>query len=108
MARVTITIPDNLQAQVLKLAKREGGSVSHTISKLIEMGFLIANNKSKSEKEESSKKIEEHCQKLIIQMNGIIKELVVNTYQFKPEKISQITQETILKFNELKGYHDKQ
>lgn len=106
MARVTITIPDNLQAQVLKLAKKEGGSVSHTISRLIEMGFLIVNNKNKSEKEESNKKIEEHCQKLIIQMNGIIKELVVNTYQFAPDKISQITQETMLKFNDLKGLHE--
>lgn len=107
MARVTITIPDNLQAQVLKLAKKEGGSVSHTISKLIEMGFLIVNNKSKNEKEESNKKIEEHCQKLIIQMNGIIKELVVNTYQFTPEKISQISQETMMKFNELRGCDSK-
>lgn len=107
MARVTITIPDNLQAQVLKLAKKEGGSVSHTISKLIEMGFLIA-NKNKSEQEKSDKKLEEHCQKLIIQMNGIIKELVVNHYRFEPDKISKITQDTMLKFNELKVCHDKQ
>jgi hypothetical protein len=100
MTRVTITIPDNLHTQVLKLAKKDGGSVSYTVSKLVELG-LILTNKSNQNKENSVSKMDEHCNKLIIQLNEILKDLAINNYGFSSEKIAQISQETISKYNEL-------
>lgn len=101
MARITITIPDNLQTQVLKLAKKDGGSVSYTSARLIELGFLIVNNKNKNQDERSANNIDNYCNQLIIKINGILKELAINNYNLTPDKIAHITKETILKYQEL-------
>lgn len=100
MARITITMPDSLHTQVLKFSKKEQSSVSYTVSKLVELGLLVANNKNEN-KDEQSSKIEEHCNKLIIQINGIIKELATEHFKLSPDKIAKITQETLDKYNEL-------
>lgn len=100
MARITITMPDSLHAQVLKFSKKEQSSVSYAISKLVELGLLVANNKNQN-KEDQPSKIEEHCNKLIIQINGIIKEIATEHFQLSSDKIAKITQETIDKYNEL-------
>ena len=101
MARITITIPDNLHTQVLKLAKKEGGSVSYTVSRLVELGLLVTNNKNQKQEENEVSKVDEYCNKLIIQINGILKELAINNYGFTTDKISQIAQDTTLKYKEL-------
>ena len=98
MARITITMPDSLHTQVLKFSKKEQSSVSYTVSKLVELGLLVANNKNK---DEQPSKIEEHCNKLIIQINGILKELATDQFELSPDKIAKITQETLDKYNEL-------
>ena len=98
MARITITMPDSLHTQVLKFSKKEQSSVSYTVSKLVELGLLVANNKNKGDQ---PSKIEEHCNKLIIQINGILKELATDQFELSPDKIAKITQETLDKYNEL-------
>jgi hypothetical protein len=99
MARITVTIPDNLHKQVVKLAEKENDSVSYATTRLIEIGLMVVNNKG----EKGQNEIEAYCQKLIIQMNGIIKELALNQFHFDEAKISQIMQETVNKFNRLTG-----
>ena len=74
MARIMITMPDSLHTQVLKFSKREQASVSYTVSKLVELGLFVTNNKNQN-KDEQPSKIEEHCNKLIIQINGILKRI---------------------------------
>lgn len=101
MARITITIPDNLHTQVLKLAKKESGSVSYTVARLVELGLLVTNNKNQRSEEKEISKVDEYCSKLIIQINGILKELAVDNFEFTPEKIAKINQETIDKYKEL-------
>lgn len=103
MARITVTIPDNLHRQVVKLAGKESDSLSYTTTRLIEIGLMVMNNKDENKDEKNPCEIEEYCQKLIIQMNGIIKEIAVNKFNFDNDKISQITHETINKFNTLTG-----
>lgn len=93
-------MPEALHAQVLKFSKKEQSSVSYTIAKLVELGLLVANNKNKN-REEKASKIDEHCNKLIIQINGIIKELATEQFKLSPDKIAKITQETLDKYNEL-------
>ena len=99
MARITITMPDNLHAQVIKLAKKEDGSISYTVSKLIELGLLVKNNQQKADNQNS--KVDEYCNKLIIQMNGILKEIAIENFKLSPEKIAKITQETTGKYKNL-------
>lgn len=101
MARITITMPDSLHTQVLKYANKEQSSVSYTVSRLVELGLLVSQNKGKEKAEETPSKIETHCNKLIIQINGILKELAVTNFEFSPEKIARISQETVEKYNEL-------
>ena len=66
----------------------------------MELGLLVANNKNQN-KDGQPSKIEEHCNKLIIQINGIIKELATGKFELSQEKIAKITQETLDKYNEL-------
>ena len=99
MARITVTLPDNLYNEVLSLAGKENDSLSFTTSRLIEIGLMVMNNKN----EKGPQEIEAYCQKLIIQINGIIKEIAVNKFNFDNEKILQITNETISKFNQITG-----
>lgn len=103
MARITISLPDNLHQQILKTAGKEKDSISYTTTRLIELGLLVMNNKSKKTEKKDDGELADYCHKLIIQMNGIIKELAVEQFNFDKEKISQITNETLVKFNQLKG-----
>ena len=103
MPRITITIPDNLHKDVVKMAGKENDSVSYTVARLIELGLLVMNSKDKKDDEKTDTDLEDYCYKLIIQMNGIIKELAVEKFNFDNEKISRITNDTLAKFNKLKG-----
>jgi hypothetical protein len=100
MARITITIPDNLQNQIIKIAGKENESISYTTTKLIEIGLMVM-KKSESKKQENN--IEEYCQKLIIQINELIKTIATDKFNIDKDSMSKIANETILKFNKIKG-----
>jgi hypothetical protein len=103
MARITVTLPDNLHDQVLKIAGKENDSLSYTTTRLVEIGLMVMNSKTENTDEKKVSNIEEYCQKLIIQINGIVKEIAVDKFNFDDEKIVQITNDTLSKFNKLKG-----
>ncbi|MFA6302176.1 MAG: hypothetical protein WC627_03475 [Legionella sp.] len=100
MARMTISLPDNIHKQVLEIAEKEKDSISFTVTKLVEIGIMLLKNQQEQNK---SNELEEYCQKLIIQINGIIKELAIEKFDFNQDKIASITQETLNKFNKLKS-----
>jgi hypothetical protein len=100
MARITITIPDNLQNQIIKIAGKENESISYTTTKLIDIGLMVM-KKSESKKQENN--IEEYCQKLIIQINELIKTIATDKFNIDKDSMSKIANETILKFNKIKG-----
>ncbi|HAU0201965.1 TPA: hypothetical protein JBF29_04490 [Legionella pneumophila] len=103
MARITVTLPDNLHKQIIKIAGKENDSLSYTTTRLVEIGLMVMNSKSENKDEQKTANIEEYCQKLIIQINGIIKEIAVDKFNFDDDKIVQITKDTLNKFNKLKG-----
>lgn len=103
MARITVTLPDNIHDQVLKIAGKENDSISYTTTRLVEIGLMVMNSKTENKNENKASDIEEYCQKLIIQINGIVKEIAVDRFNFDDEKIVQITNDTLSKFNKLKG-----
>lgn len=103
MARITVTLPDNLHEQVLKIAGKENDSLSYTTTRLVEIGLMVMNSKAENKDEKKTSDIEEYCQKLIIQINGIVKEIAVDKFNFDNNKIAQITSDTLSKFNKVKG-----
>lgn len=103
MARITVTLPDNLHEQVLKIAGKENDSLSYTTTRLVEIGLMVMNSKAENKDEKKTSDIEEYCQKLIIQINGIVKEIAVDKFNFDNDKIAQITSDTLSKFNKVKG-----
>ena len=107
MARITVTLPDNLHKQIIKIAGKENDSLSYTTTRLVEIGLMVMNSKSDNKDEQKTTNIEEYCQKLIIQINGIIKEIAVDKFNFDDDKIVQITKDTLNKFNKLKGIQEE-
>lgn len=103
MARITVTIPDNIHQQVLKMAGKENDSISYTVSRLVEIGLMVVNSKKNAKDDPKVNAVEEHCQKLIIQINGIIKEIAIDHFHFDNEKIAKITSDTLVKYNQLNG-----
>jgi len=103
MARISVTLPDNLLEQIIKIAGKEKDSLSYTTARLVEIGLMVMKSKGENNDEKKNTNIEEYCQKLIIQMNGIIKEIAIDKFNFHDDKISQITRDTLSKFNKLKG-----
>ena len=103
MARITVTLPDNLHEQVLKIAGKENDSLSYTTTRLVEIGLMVMSSKAENKDEKKPSDIEEYCQKLIIQINGIVKEIAVDKFNFDNDKIAQITNDTLSKFNKVKG-----
>lgn len=103
MARISISIPDNIHQQVVKMAGKENDSISYTISRLVDIGLMVMNSKDKNKDEKKPEEIEEYCQKLIIQINGIVKDIAINQFNFDGDKIAQISNDTLSKFNQLKG-----
>lgn len=102
MARITVTIPENIHQQVLKIAGKENDSISYTVSHLIEIGLMVMNSE-KNKDEPNVTELDEYCQKLIIQINGIIKAIAVDQFHFDNDKIAKITSDTLVKYNQLKG-----
>lgn len=103
MARITVTLPDNLHQKISELAGKENDSISYTVSKLVDIGLMVMNSKNEKKEDE----LNEYCQKLIIQINGILKELAVDKFNIENDKITKITNETLVKFNRLKGIHEE-
>ena len=99
MTKITVSIPENIHEQILKIAEEENDSISYTVTRLVEIGLMVVNNKPE---QKVANQLEEYCQKLVIQINGILKELAIHHFNFDKEKITAITNETILKFNNLK------
>ena len=100
MARITITIPDNLQGQIVKMAGKENESISYTTTKLIDIGLMVMKS-SESKKQENN--IEEYCQKLIIQINELIKKIATDKFNMDKDSMGKIASETLIKFNKIKG-----
>jgi hypothetical protein len=101
MPRTSITFPENMHKKVIKIAQKENQSLSYTITKLVEFGLLVSENNNKKNTFDKESELEIYCKKLIIQINGILKEIATDKFDFSAEKISQITSETLEKFNQL-------
>lgn len=103
MPRLTITLPTNLYNKVLLLARENDDSMSYTIARMTEEGLSINEKKKNNKDSKSIHDVEEHCLKLIIQMNAIIKTMAAKNLDFTQEDFDKLRDSSILKFNDLMG-----
>ena len=102
MPRLTISVPNDLYDKIINTAKINDDSMSNTIVKMTGLGFLVTeNNKTKSASGLSE--IEEHCSKLIIQMNALVKEMAEEKLDYNRDKFNSLRDKAIDRFNEIVG-----
>lgn len=102
MPRLSITLPKDLYDKVADISGDNDESMSYTIAKMTELGLLVTENQKKN-KAKALSDIEEHCYKLIIQMNAIIKNIAAKQLDFNKDDFDKLRDAAILKYNELIG-----
>ena len=102
MPRLSITLPKDLYDKVADISGDNDESMSYTIAKMTELGLLVTENQKKN-KAKSLSDIEEHCYKLTIQMNAIIKNLAAKKLDFTQDDFDKLRDQSVLKYNDLMG-----
>ena len=103
MPRLTITLPKDIYEKIQAVSGEQEESMSFTIAKMTELGLLVTENQKNNNGVKKLSEIEEHCFKLIIQMNAIIKNMAAKNLDFAQEEFDKLRDSSILKFNELTG-----
>lgn len=103
MPRITVTLPKDLYERVEAYSANNDDSLSNTIVKMTELGLLVTESQKKKEQGKSFSDIEEHCYKLMIQMNAIVKNLAAKQLEYTQEEFDKLRDSTVLKYNELIG-----
>ena len=103
MPRLTITLPKDLYEKVNTIAGDSDESLSYTIAKMTELGLLVTENQKKKQSGSNHSEIEEHCYKLMIQMNAIIKNLAADQLKYSKDDFDKLRDSAIVKYNDLIG-----
>jgi len=102
MSKISITLPEDMHTQIIKIAGKKKESISYTTTKLIEIGLRVLDSQNTPKDEPKPTKLEEYWQMLIFQASGILKKLAMTRFDFTDEEIAEIIDDTKLKFNKLK------
>ena len=103
MPRVSITLPKDLFEKITAIAGDNDESISYTIAKMAELGLLVTENQKKKQDEKSVSDIEEHCFKLMIQVNAITKNLAAKQLGYNQDEFDKLRDLSVNKYNELMG-----
>ena len=103
MPRITVTLPKSILDQVIAIAGNNDESISYTIARMTELGLLVTENQNNNDGEKKLSDIEEHCYKLTIQMNAIIKNIAAKQLDFTQDDFDKLRDQSILKYNDLMG-----
>lgn len=103
MPRVTISLPNDIHSKLVDYAKRNDDSLSSTIAKMADIGIMVTENQKNKKKGKEHSEIEEHCYKLAIQMNIILKNLASKNLGFGSEELDKIRDSAINKYNTIMG-----
>ena len=102
MPKLTISVPNDLYEKISKTAEKNDESMSNIIIKMTGLGFLVADSKDKKSASGLSE-IDEHCSKLIIQMNALVKEMAEKNLGYDRLKFSSLRDKAVDRFNEIAG-----
>ncbi|QDQ41208.1 hypothetical protein E3226_012030 (plasmid) [Legionella geestiana] len=108
MPRLTITLPKDLHEKICAIAGDNDESLSYTIAKMAELGLLVKESQDSNKGKRNLSEAEEHCLKLIIQMNAIIKNMAAKALDYGQKDFDNLRDSALLKFNDLVGISPEQ
>lgn len=103
MPRLSVTFPKDLCAKITAIAGDNDESISYTIAKMTELGLMVTENQKKNKNKKSMQDVEEHCYKLIIQMNAIIKSIAAKKLDYTKDNFDKFKDAAVARFNDLAG-----
>ena len=98
-------MPNSLLVQLQTVAENNQDSLSYTAMKMIEIGLLVSQNSDKKTTQVSTDPVQQHCQKLIMQMNELIKSMARNKaiLDYEPKDFEELKEKVLIRFDELTG-----
>lgn len=103
MPRLSITLPKDLYEKISSISGDNDESMSYTIAKMTELGLLVKESQENGKGKKNISDAEEHCLKLIIQMNAIIKNIAAKTLEYTQKDFDELRDSAVSKFNEIVG-----
>ncbi|WP_298624824.1 hypothetical protein [uncultured Legionella sp.] len=104
MPRVTVSLPKDLYERLISYAGDNEDSLSYTVAKMAEIGLMVTENKDEIKSpEDRFSKIEQHCFKLAIQMNALLKNIATSQLQYGQDEFKKLQDLTNEKYQELMG-----
>lgn len=104
MPRVTVSLPKDLYERLMDYAGDNDDSLSYTVAKMTEIGLMVSESKNENKSpEDRFSKIEQHCFKLVIQVNALLKNIATSQFQYGQEEFKKLHDLTNDKYQELLG-----
>ncbi len=103
MPRVTIHVPTDTFNKIHHIATNNDESLSSTIVKLAEIGLIVKERQNENSTGKQTSDIEEYCQKLILQMNALIKSIAAKQIGYTDAEFLKLRDATYNKYNEICG-----
>ena len=99
MPRVSINVTDDIHAQLMKLAEKDGSSVSIAGNKAIEIGLYVLDNqaKQKQQKDFSYQQL-----KFIVNTNELVKHLLKTKFNYTYDDLLHVGNITVEKLKLIK------
>ncbi|WP_131783888.1 hypothetical protein [Legionella gresilensis] len=102
MPRITITLPKVTHEKLQKHAEDNDVSLSQTIAKMAEIGLIVAERRETNKNPESQfSEIEKYCFKLIIQMNGLLKNIAQSQLDYGSDEFKKLADVSLDRYNQL-------
>lgn len=103
MPRVTIHVPNDTYQKIVDMASRNDESLSSTFVKLAEIGLYVKEKQAENNGGDQPSEIEQYCQKLIIQINALVKSLAAKQIGYTDTDFNKLRDASIAKYNEICG-----
>ena len=107
MHRMTTKFSDDIYNKLTQYAEANGLSMSNAIAKLTEMGLLVAQYQEQNQSKVTLNPVEEHCYKLIMQMNALLKNIAKSQLEMSDETLDLIRDASEKRLQILLGSDDK-
>lgn len=103
MPRVTIHMPNDTHEKIIEYAEKNDDSISGAVTKMAEIGLLVTESRKKQKEEDKYTDIEKYCQKLIIQINALVKNLASKQAGYDEDDFTKLRDATLKRYNEIAG-----
>lgn len=103
MPRATIHVPNDTYQKIVDMASNNDESLSSTFVKLAEIGLYVKEKQAENTTNSQSSEIEIYCQKLILQINALVKSIASKQIGYTDNDFNKLRDATLTKYNEICG-----